>query len=175
MDLTTHQKTKKYIIYCLILSLCALLQNVPGLLLQIGTARCFLLIPAVLIISLGEDEKASGLLGLFAGCLWDINSAKHMGFNCIFFMFVCFFAAEGISHILRNTFVTNMIATIFAIFLYCIIYWLFFIVFAKIENANDSIFSFYLPCAIYTSVLTPILWLILVPLKKKLNGGQRSA
>ena len=83
MDLTRKQKTIKYICCCLLILLADLLQNVSGLLPEIGGARCFLIIPAVIILSFGESEISAALLGLFAGFLWDMSSAVHMGFNCI--------------------------------------------------------------------------------------------
>ena len=45
MELTTHQKTVKYTVYCLVIAVAGLLQNTPGLFWQIGSARCFLLLP----------------------------------------------------------------------------------------------------------------------------------
>ena len=75
MELSKREKTIKYTFYCVILAAAALLQNVHGLWLQIGGARCFLLVPAVILLSLGEDERTAALLGLFAGFLWDCVSA----------------------------------------------------------------------------------------------------
>ena len=93
MELSKKDKTIKYTLYCVILAAAALLQNVQGLWLQIGGARCFLLVPAALLLSLGEDERTAALLGLFAGFLWDSVSAAHMGFNCIVLMLLCYVAA----------------------------------------------------------------------------------
>lgn len=169
MELTVHQKTVKYVIYCLCIALAGILQNTAGLLLQIGPARCFLIIPVTLILIMGEKELAAGLIGLFAGCVWDMHSAVHMGFNALFFMFVCFLIAAVMERFVRNFFITNMIAAVFTIFLYSFFYWLFFIIIKGVEGAESTLFTFYLPSAIYTAVLTPILWIILTPFKKKLN------
>ena len=66
MELTKKERTIKYVVYAVILCLLSLLQNVGGLWLEIGGARCFLLVPAAVLLSLDEDEKASALIGLFA-------------------------------------------------------------------------------------------------------------
>ena len=56
MELTTHQKTVKYTVYCLVIAVAGLLQNTPGLFWQIGSARCFLLLPVTLLLVMGERE-----------------------------------------------------------------------------------------------------------------------
>ena len=86
MELTTHQKTVKYTVYCLVIAVAGLLQNTPGLFWQIGSARCFLLLPVTLLLVMGERELPAALLGLFAGCVWDLHAAKSAGFNALFFM-----------------------------------------------------------------------------------------
>lgn len=157
MDLTRKQKTIKYICCCLLILLADLLQNVSGLLPEIGGARCFLIIPAVIILSFGESEISAALLGLFAGFLWDMSSAVHMGFNCIFFAIVCFIAAALVNHLIRDTFITNMLVAVMTIILYCLTYWLCFIVIKGIEGGEGTILSFYIPCAIYTAVILSLI------------------
>lgn len=170
MDLTRKQKTTKYICCCLLILLADLLQNVSGLLPEIGGARCFLLIPAVVILSFGEDEIKAALLGLFAGFLWDMSSAVHMGFNCIFFSTICFISAALVSHLIRDTFITNMLVSVTAIILYCLTYWLCFIVIKGVEGGEGTLLSFFLPCAVYTTVITPIVYIIYKPIKKRLKN-----
>ena len=51
MELTTHQKTVKYTVYCLVIAVAGLLQNTPRLFWQIGSARCFLLLPVSLSLA----------------------------------------------------------------------------------------------------------------------------
>ena len=61
MELTTHQKTVKYTVYCLVIAVAGLLQNTPGLFWQIGSARCFLLLPVTLLLVMGERELPAAL------------------------------------------------------------------------------------------------------------------
>lgn len=169
MDLTRKQKTIKYICVCALILAAELLQNVAGLIPEIFGARCFLVIPALMILTVGEEEIAAGLLGLFAGLLWDLSSAVHMGFNCIFFALVCFFAAALVNHLLRNTFITNMLICITVTVLYCLTYWLCFIVIKGTGDAAETFFGFYIPCALYTVAVSPLTFVILKPIKNKIN------
>lgn len=169
MELTKQQKTLKYICYCLIIIAADLMQNTSGLFPEIAGARCFLLLPAAIILAMGEDERNGALLGLFAGLLWDLSSGTHMGFNCIFIMVFCFFSSALITYAARDTFITNMLCCAVTIVLYCTIYWLCFIIIKGVEGAELTLFSFYIPCMLYTLILSPVIWLVLKPIKKKLN------
>lgn len=169
MELSKKQKTMKYFCYCLMILLADLLQNTGGLFPQIFGARCFLLLPLAIILSMGEDIIASAFMGLFAGLLWDMSGAVHLGFNCIFIAVVCFLSSALVTYIVRDTFITNMICAALVIILYCFLYWLFFIVIKGVDGGETTLFSFYIPCAIYTLILTPVIWLIMKPVKAKLN------
>lgn len=169
MELTKKQKTLKYICYCVMILLADLLQNTPGLFVEIFGARCFLLLPLTIMISIDEDPLSAAFLGLFAGLLWDVAGSVHLGFNCIYIAVICFLSAALVTYIARNTFITNIIVTAFWIILYCLLYWLFFIIIRGVPGAQSTIFTFYIPCAVYTVALTPVIWLVLKPLKSKLN------
>lgn len=170
MELTKKQKTIKYTVYCLLIALAALLQNTQGLWFEIGGARCFFLIPVAVVLGINEDERAAAFLGLFAGFLWDMVSAQHMGFNFIYLMLVCYITSSLVSYVIRDTFWVCAVSAIICTVLYCVLYWLIFIVFSGVHGAAESLGYFYIPCAIYTSVMSIILCLALNPLRKHLNN-----
>lgn len=169
MELSYRRRVVKAVVYAFIIAFTALIQNTEGLTVEIMGARCFLLLPVCIIIGLGEDEKTAALLGLFGGMLWDITSPAHMGFNAIFICVMCFISASLVTYIIRNTFITSMIFSAVTIALYCMIYWLCFIIIKDVKGAELSLFTFYLPCAIYTAVITPLVRICINPIKKKLN------
>lgn len=169
MELSYRKRVIKAAVYAVIIAIAALLQNTAGLIPQIGGARCFLLIPVCIIIGLSEDERLAALLGLFGGMLWDLSSPAHMGFNAIFICIMCFISASLVTYIIRDTFITSVIFSVFAIALYSVLYWLFFIIIKDVKGAELSLFTFYIPSAIYTAVITPIVRLCIKPLKKRLN------
>lgn len=169
MELTKKEKTTKYVIYCLVIAVASLFQNVGGLWFEPFGARCFFLIPVCVIAGLDEDEKVSALLGLFAGFLWDLLSAQHMGFNGVFLMVACYIASAFVTFIFRDTFVIELVSTAIISLLYVLTYWLFFVLRRGVEGSAISLLNFYLPCFVYTAVMMPLLYLILAPLKRKLN------
>lgn len=169
MDLSYKQRTLKVVIYLALTALAALIQNTAGLTLEIGGARCFLLLPVCMILGAGEDERFAAVIALVGGMLWDLSTAVHLGFNAIYMCIMCFFGAALITYIIRNTFITNFIFSTVFIIIYCVLYWLFFIIIKDVRGAELSLFTFYLPSALYTIVVTPFIYLILRPIKNKLN------
>jgi rod shape-determining protein MreD len=169
MELSKREKTIKYFLFCLVIAAFSLLQNVGGLWFEIGGARCFFLIPVCVILGLDEDEKISALLGLFAGLLWDTVSAQHMGYNAVFLMVLCYITSALVTFIFRDTFRIEFAITGIMSLLYVLIYWLFFVLRKGVDGSAISFLSFYLPCFVYTLAMMPLLYLILTPLKRKLN------
>lgn len=169
MDLSYKQRTLKIAVYLLLTTCAALIQNTAGLTLEIGGARCFLLLPVCMILGAGEDERFAAVTALIGGMLWDLSSAVHLGFNAIYMCIMCFFGAALITYIIRNTFITNFIFSTVFILLYCFLYWLFFIIIKDVRGAELSLFTFYLPSALYTILATPVIYFSLKPIKRALN------
>lgn len=173
MQLTKKERTIKYTIYTLIILLSALIQNVAGLWLEIGSARCFFLIPAAVVLGINEDEKISAFLGLFAGLLWDTVSSQHMGFNCIFLMLVCYITSALVTYLFRDAYRVSVISSIGAVGIYCLLHWLFFVIIPSGKSGAASLGYFYLPCFLYTSVMTLVIAWILRETKAHLNKEYR--
>lgn len=169
MQLTKKERTIKYAIYTLIILVSALLQNVAGLWLEIGSARCFFLIPAAVILGINEEERVSAVLGLFAGLLWDAVSSQHMGFNCIFLMLVCYVTSALVTYLFRDAYRVSVISSIGAVGVYCLLHWGLFVALPSGKSGAASLGYFYLPCFIYTSVMTLVIALILREIKAHLN------
>ena len=171
MKLSKRDLTIKYTVYGVLIAAAALLQNVSGLWFEIGGARCFFIVPVVVLLSLGEDERNAALLGLFGGLLWDAVSAAHMGFNCIVLMFLCYFAAAFVNFVFRNIFSVAVVSATVGAFLYCVSYWLVIVLPHGGDGAVMSFLWFSLPSFVYTAVIGAVLATALSPLKAKLNKG----
>jgi uncharacterized membrane protein len=66
----------------------------------------------------------------------------------------------------------NFIGSVVTIALYCVLYWLLFLMLKKIDGAGNTFWYVYLPSGIYTSVVAVIMYFVLKPIKKKLNKEQ---
>ena len=169
MELTKKERTIKYGLYAALVLLAALLQNVLSSAFAVGSAHCFILLPVAVMVGLNEDEKAAALYGLLGGAVLDITSAQTRGFNAIFLMLACYAASVLVTFFFRSTFHYTMAAVVLTAVLYCLCYWLLFVVFKSADGAGTVLVRFYLPCAVYTAAVAPLLYLLLKPLQNKLN------
>lgn len=172
MELNRKRQTIKYLCYAVIILLADLLQNTPGLFPEIFGARCFLLIPVTIFLAGSEDFFAGTLLGLFGGLLWDLNASVHIGFNCVFLALFCFICSALITYIARDIFITNFIVSTISSVIYAVVYWLAFIVIKGVDGGYETLYSFYIPCIFYTVAVSILIWIVLKPIKKKLNTNK---
>ncbi len=169
MELTKTERTTKYCLYAGLILLAALLQNVLSPYFAIGGARCFVLVPAAVMLGLNEDEKAAALYGLLGGAALDMTSAQTRCFHAVFLMLACYLASVLVTFIFRSTFYYNMLASGLSIVLYCLLYWLLFVLLKSPTGAGYVLVRFYLPSAVYTAAVTPFVYLLLQPFCNRLN------
>lgn len=173
MDLTKRDRTIKYVVYCLLIAVSSLLQNASGSLLELGNARCFLVIPVVVVLGIDEDERVAGLLGLFGGLLWDAVAGQHLGFNAIFLMLFCYISSALVSYLLVSRYWIRFGFCVVAELIYVLLYWLLFVM-TKGDNTAGATFGyFYIPCFFYTAFVSLLVAWVLSPLVMRLNKEQR--
>lgn len=173
MKLSKKQMTIKYSVYCLLILLAEIFQSVNGLFPEINGARCFFLIPVTVILTIDEDPKIAALLGLLAGLAWDCLAVRHMGFNMVFFTIMCYILASCTEFLFRATFWMQLVGAVIANVFYCLCYWLLFMVINPSEGSAESIWYFYVPSMIYTSVMSFIACLVLKPIKRKVGFSKK--
>lgn len=169
MILTKRERKIKYFVYCLLIVLAGFIQCSGGRWLEIGNAKCFFLIPFAVALGIDEDERGSAFLGFSAGLIWDAFSLSHSGFNCIFLMLVCYISSSLVSYLIRSTYWVTVFASIVSTILYSVLYWLLFVVIDGGDGALQSFGLFYVPCMLYTSIVSLLVVAVLRPIKRKLN------
>ncbi len=174
MELSFKDKTIKYGVYALLILVAAFLQNISGAWFTVFGARCFFIIPVCILIGVGEDERAAAFLGLFGGLLWDMISSNHRIFASVFMLVACYVSSWLVTFLFRNTFWYGVIACIVSAFLFCMLYWLFYILIGGGEGRLAALGFFYLPSFLYTAVMSFALYLFIRPLKAKLNKTSRT-
>lgn len=175
MELSFREKTIKYAVYALVILAASILQNVDGAWFTIFGARCFFLIPVCVIIGLDEDVRGAAFLGMFGGALWDMISSQHRIFALVFLGLICYLSSALVNYIFRNTFGYAVIASSVAAILFCILYWIFYVLIGGEDGRLAALGFFYIPSAIYTTAMSAVLYVALNPLKQKLNKSRITA
>ena len=136
--------------------------------LHIGRARPYLLIPFTVFVGMFERELPGAYFGLAAGLLWDTVSTEISGFHALFLLAAGCASGLLITHLMRNNHVTAIIFSSATVFLHTFIYWLLFAVFPGGADAAGLLFKFYLPNALLTCALSPVLYWLMRMFRKAL-------
>ena len=74
-----------------------------------------------------------------------------------------------INTIMRNNVVTATLLSFISALIYNIGYWVFNIVITKTDSAFFMLWRYYLPCILFTTLLTPLFFIIVRAVEKKFN------
>ena len=86
----------------------------------------FLLIGAVVALSMFEGEIAGAVFGVIFGLIWDIQFGSVIGFNALMLMTIGVFAGLMISGLFQNKLISFIIITAIGISFHYLIKWFFF-------------------------------------------------
>lgn len=126
-------------------------------------------IPTVICISMFQGEIISMCCGLLAGIIWDSVSARGNCFHTVFLVVTAFIVSYAIQKRIRNIFLSAAILISLCVFLHNILYWLFFVVFEKIDGVATALIRFYMPSFLFTSLTGFIIYFIIKFVHKKFN------
>ncbi len=161
MTVQTKVKTKRYLLYALIIFLAHILQNAVPIFPEIASARPILLIPVAVCIAMFEGEIIGAGAGLLAGVLWDTVTVTADGYVALYLMLACAVCGVLLRVFMRNNIVTYLIMNSGIIFIYIVTYVLFFISARGIDGAGQIFLRYYIPMGLYSFILTP-LWYYLI-------------
>ena len=156
-------------IFVLLILLTNIFQNTNRFFPEILGVRAFLLIPLVVCISMFEREMAGAVLGLFAGALWDVFSGLGDGYNTLFLMLVGAVCGLLINVLMRNHMLTALILSGASCLIYALLYILFFVVARGLDSPGYLLARYYLPSCLYSVVFTPLYYLIVRAVMKKMT------
>lgn len=170
--LTQNQKHDylKRLILCLMILLCAVLQNTPHCFPTIAGCHAWLLLPLCVCISMFEKELSGVFYCIFAGALWDAVSAALDGMNAIYFFLASTAVILLMTYLMRNNLVTALLLSLGVVLLYTLLHWLIFVVFRGVSGAGYQLVRFYLPSALYTYAFTPLFYIIVRSFLKRLRA-----
>ena len=156
----------KWIIYIIIFILIMVFQFTPNFIPYIFGVRPLLLVPAVVCIAVFEGDGIGAAYGVAAGLLWDFQSSRIFGFDCLFLMLFGLAAGLLIKHLFRSTVVFVLLFTFAATILLETLTWFFFYNLFGDNNAGFAFLKIILPTVIYSLIFSLPIYIIF----KKMHG-----
>ncbi len=153
-----HQGLLALVIYVAVTLLFFFLQTAPHGFLPVYGARPEPLILLTVGVAVMEGAKAGGFIGFLAGLLWDVYSLRLFGFQALMLLLIGVTAGLLIEWLLRTNFLSMLLLCGGAVLLHTVLDWfLCNVIFVK-EDALTMLWRIYLPNALYTFLLTPLVY-----------------
>lgn len=151
-----------WVLYIFIALVLALLQMSPNGFPSIAHARPEPLILFTVCVGMLEGPTIGSVMGIVSGLLWNLYSPRLFGYYGLILMVIGLTVALLVQWLLRTNFWSAMLLCSSAVVVYTLLDWLLcYVLFMDDEMA--VVFSkVYLPNALYTILLSPFMyWLIL--------------
>lgn len=164
MTQTTKILLRRRLLLGLLILAGALAQNcvLPNVGFQI-----YFLIPLTVIAAMFEKEIPGMLFGLLAGGIWDISAATPDGLNALFLCVtgcVCGLLAK---YLMRNNLLSALALCSAATVLFSVAHWLLYVLPLQAGGLFATLLRFYLPQAILTCLVSPLLYILIRAIEKK--------
>ncbi len=154
-----REKYVQWTAYGLLLLVAFLLQSAPHA-LEIGGAKPLLLLPLVVAIGLFTGPVGGGAAGAVAGFLWDIYADRLMGFHGLFLLCVGCTCGLLVVLLMRNNLLTATLLCGAALVLQVLYDWGIVYCIMGRDRPFAALWHTYLPCALYTLLVAPLLYLL---------------
>lgn len=150
----------RWFAYALVLLLTALLQAAPRVFPAIGGAHPVPLIPMVVCISMFEGPLFGAAVGVGSGLLWALYADRLFGYDALLLMIVGCICGLLVQLLLRNNWLTALLLNGATLLAYALVDWICrFVLFAHTDILY-ALWRVLLPNALYTFVLSPLVYLI---------------
>lgn len=157
-----HKNYLSLLIYGLAALTVLLLQNAPHLFPTLWGARPVPIVLLVVCVALCEGAQAGAIIGALSGLLWGIYSFRLFGFDALVLMLLGLTAGLLVEWLLRANLLSALLLCTGACLAQALLEWLFcYVLFFK-EQVLAVLCRVYLPNCLYTVLLTPLMyWLVL--------------
>ena len=152
-----------WLIYSALVLVIALLQMSPRGFPMIMFARPTPLVLFVVCVALLEGPTIGSAMGVVAGLLWNLYSPRLFGYYGLILMVVGLVVGLLVQWLLRANFLSAMLLCTGAVVFYTMIDWLLCYVLFLRDDMVAVFTKVYLPNALYTVLLSPLMyWIILL-------------
>ena len=151
-----------WVFYSILVLIIALLQMSPRGFPVIMYARPTPLVLFVGCVALLEGPTLGSVMGVIAGLLWNLYSPRLFGYYGLILMAIGLVVGLLVQWLLRANFLSAMLLCTGAVIVYTMLDWLLCHVLFMHEDMVTVLLKVYLPNALYTVLLSPFMyWIIL--------------
>ena len=147
-----------WILYGISVLLVALMQMSPRFFPEIAYARPTPLVIFVVCVAMLEGPAVGSIMGMVAGLLWGLYSTRVFGYYGLMLMGIGLIVGLMVQWLLRANFLSAMLLCVGGVVVYSMLDWLICYVLYLNAEATTVLVHVYLPNALYTVLLSPIMY-----------------
>lgn len=156
------QQYWSWILYSAVVLVVALLQTSPNGFPVIAFARPTPLVLFVVCVAMLEGPAVGSVMGVVAGLLWNLYSSRVFGYYGLMLMAIGLTVSLLVQWLLRANFLSAMLLCVSGVAVYTLLDWLLCYVLFLHDEMGTVLVRVYLPNALYTILLSPLMyWLVL--------------
>lgn len=147
-----------WISYSVAALILALMQVSPRFFPAIANARPTPLVVFVVCVALLEGPAVGSIMGMVAGLLWDMHSFRIFGYYGLMLMGIGLVVGLLVQWLLRANFLSAMLMCGCGVLAYTLLDWLICYVLFLNAEMGAVLVHVYLPNALYTALLSPLMY-----------------
>lgn len=169
MSKERKNKIFRWVIYIIFFIGLFMLQSSLNIFPVIAGVRPVLFIPAVICVGMFEGELMGAVLGVVAGCLWDLVSTNAFGIGALFLMIAGWATAVLVIYLIRKNIFSAILICACALVFYSVLDWI--TTYVVLQNGDEwsMLFQFYLPLVIYSLFMVVPLYFLARVMAAKLQ------
>lgn len=169
------KKHLSWFVYGGITLLVLVLQMAPHGFPEVFHARPVPLVLLVVCVGVFEGARLGSAVGLLAGLLWDIYAFRVFGFDALILMVIGLTVGLLVEWLLRANFFSAMLLCASAVLIQGFMEWLLCHVLFQKAEVGVMLTHVYLPNALYTILLAPLMYFVVLAvarsLRRRTNNG----
>ena len=163
----------KWVLYSLLLLSCYVLQTTPGL-FEIFGKKPVLAAALAVCVSMYEGVLSSAFFSMMAGLLWDISSNRLFGFNGLILLCCGVLISLLCIYYLHTRWLNSLLFCTLAMLVQGLLDYLFYYAIWGYPGVSLILVQNILPTLLYTAAVTPLLFLLVRRIHRKLSVVERA-
>ena len=173
VSLLSGKNILSWLLYGGLAVLVALMQNAPRVFPVIQYARPAPLILLVVCIAFFEGPRIGAVFGVIAGLLWDLYTFHLFGLHALIFLIIAVAVGLLVQWLLRANFLSGMLLCVGGVLVHVLLEWLLCYVLFLDSESISALVHIYLPNALYTVVLSPVVYGVVLLTARFLRKRQK--
>ena len=150
----------RWLIYFLEIIFFYVLERNYNLTVEIFGGRPLILIPVFLAVAIFEKEYVSMFFGIVIGFLLDISIGNFIGIQAIFLFILGYTLGVLFTYFVNLNFLTFFLTSLVVVPFALAYRFLFFYIIPGFDNIEYAFVYHLVPCAVYTIIISPIIYCI---------------